>query len=49
MDLDLKVKKLIKISNQEEKDRRRFIGMLNNLSKYTNPNIYVKETFMVTE
>ena len=38
MNLDGKVVKPIKISNQEEKDRRRFVEMFNNWSKYTNPN-----------
>ena len=40
MNLDEKVSKPIKISNQKEKekDRRRFVEIFNNWSKYTNPN-----------
>ena len=38
MNLDERVGKPIKISNQEEKDKRRFVEMFNNWSKYINPN-----------
>ena len=50
MNLDVKVHKPMKISNQEEKDRRRFVKIFNNSSKYTNPTkIYVKKAFVVRE
>ena len=38
MNLDEKLKKHTKTSNQKEKDKRRFKEMFNNLSKYINPN-----------